>query len=83
MSTRPRQLVQQYFFWNCFLSFIMRESLKKYFLMLLSKGMKSSVALKCHLPGLYWIVDYFHLTEEVLGIIYFLEKAFGYCCPSP
>jgi hypothetical protein len=58
-SHRPMQPIVQCSFWNYFLSSIMRESLRKYFLMLLCKKIKKPLTLNCHLPVLCWIRDYF------------------------
>ena len=55
----PIQLIVQCSFWRYFLSSIMRESLWKFFLMLLFKKIKKSLTQICHLPVLYWIRGYF------------------------
>jgi len=57
--TGPMQPIVPCFCSIYFLSSIMRESMRKYFLMLRFKKIMKALALNCHLPVLCWIGDYF------------------------
>ena len=81
--TGPLQPTVQCFCSIYFLSSIMRESLRKYFLMLLFKKIKKPLTLNYHLPVLCWIGDYFLSTKQVHGITLSLEREFEYYCHSP
>ena len=83
IHTEPVQLIVQCFCSIYFLSSIMRESLRKYFLMLPLKKMRKTLTLNCHLPALCWIGNYFLSIREVHGITLSLEREFEYYCHSP
>jgi hypothetical protein len=59
IHTRPMQPIVQCSFWNYSPSSIMRESLRRYFYMLLFKKIKKPLTLNYHLPVQCWIGDYF------------------------